>query len=632
MDKQILEASQFNEMKHQLAQFAISDMAKAIIETRQPSNRFGTVERWLEETQEAVELLSSGQHVPFMGLARIRQLTVKIEKGMILEPGELVEYGDFLRSFRLIAKLFEKNKYHLPLLHSYTKDLADLSDIEGEISQKIQGNTVATDSTRPLRKIRGTIQKLEKDINERLMKYIRNSGSTNILQEKMILKKDERYTLPVRTEFKNKLKGNIIESSAKGSTVYIEPQDVAKLNDKLVMARSEEIAEVYQVLSFLTGLIAEKMEIIGYCKDVVVELDIIFARGKFSRSLGGKKPAINEEDTLVLDCVLHPLLGTDAVPLSLELGRQARGLIITGPNAGGKTVVLKTVALTCLLTMSGIFVSCKEGTSIAVFDEIFIDIGDQQSLENSLSTFSGHMQNISGILRQTKAHSLILLDEIGSGTEPNEGAALGISIMEEMYRKGALVIATTHYGEIKDFALRHEDFLTAAMAFDAETLTPKYKLLMGQVGNSNAFWIAKKMNIQRNVLERATQYLAQKEYAHEKLDFGTKKAKEKIETPQLFHFSKGDRVFSKELEKTGLYHEDLDENFGEIFADDKFHKVMKKRLELQAKASDLYPDGYDLDTLFEDFATRKARRDLERGSKKAQKKLDKDRKERQQIR
>lgn len=631
MNQNLLEATQFEEIRQELMQFTISDMAKDILKERQPSNNFATVDRWLDETEEATLLLASGQHVPFMGMKRIRQLTVKIEKGMILEPVELVEYGDFLRSFRLIAKLFEKNKYQTPLLHSYTKDLADLTDIEGEVSQCIQGNMVATDSTRQLRKIRGTIQKVEREISDKMQKHLRNHLESNYLQDKMILKKEDRYTLPVRAEFKNKIKGNLIESSAKGSTVYIEPLDVSKLNDQLVMAKGEEVAEVYQILASLTGLIAEKLEIINYCKDVVVELDIIFARGKCSRSYGGRKPNINQEDVLMFNQVKHPLLGTSAVPLSLELGENHRGLIITGPNAGGKTVVLKTVALTCLMTMYGIFVSNHAGTNVAILNEIFIDIGDQQSLENSLSTFSGHMDNISRILSQTKQHTLVLLDEIGSGTEPNEGAALGIAIMEEMYRRGSLVIATTHYGEIKDFALQHEDFQTAAMAFDAATLSPKYQLLMGEVGDSNAFWIAEKMHIQSAILHRAKSYLTGENYTHEKLEFKVEAARKKKEVVQpQYYFDRGDRVYSSELGKTGLYYADEDENSASIYVDKEFHSVMKKRLELKGKAVDLYPADYDVDALFEAFAVRKERRDLERGSKKAQKALDKERKKRQQ--
>ncbi|MHC5373498.1 endonuclease MutS2 [Enterococcus sp. LJL120] len=627
MNNQLLQTTQFNEINDRLMHLTISDFAKELLADRRPLTNFNAVKRKLAETDEASNLLGSGQHVPFMGLTRIQQLTKKIEKGLILEIGELIEYGDFLRSFRLITKLFEKNQYQAPTLASYAKDLADLSEVEEAINQSIQGNQIASESSRQLRKIRNQIQKIEKDIEGKMAKHLRNWSGSNFLQERLILKKADRYTLPVKVEFKNKVKGSIVESSRQGQTVYIEPNDVSKLNEELIFAKAEEVAEVYQILAYLTGLIAENLPTIHYSKDIIVELDIIFARGKLSRSFGGRKPDINHEDVLRLKQVKHPLLD-NPVPLSLELGAAHRGLIITGPNAGGKTVVLKTVALTCLLTMSGIFVANQAGTTIPILDELFIDIGDQQSLENALSTFSGHMQNISQILAKSRNHTLVLLDEIGSGTEPKEGAALGIALMEEMYLKGALVIATTHYGEIKDFALQHQDFVTAAMAFDSASLSPKYQLLLGEVGDSNAFWIAKKMQVPANVLTRSRDYLQTKNYSSEKKVFAKRqKAAPKVEA---IAFDKGDRVYSAELQKTGLYYEEKDPSYGIIYLEGEFKTVLKRRLELKGAAKDLYPADYDLESLFADFHERKKIRDLERGSKKAHKQLAKEAKERAQ--
>lgn len=627
MNNQLLQTTQFNEINDRLMHLTISDFAKELLADRRPLTNFNAVKRKLAETDEASNLLGSGQHVPFMGLTRIQQLTKKIEKGLILEIGELIEYGDFLRSFRLIAKLFEKNQYQAPTLASYAKDLADLSEVEEAINLSIQGNQIASESSRQLRKIRNQIQKIEKDIESKMAKHLRNWSGSNFLQERLILKKADRYTLPVKVEFKNKVKGSIVESSRQGQTVYIEPNDVSKLNEELIFAKAEEVAEVYQILAYLTGLIAENLPTIHYSKDIIVELDIIFARGKLSRSFGGRKPDINHEDVLRLKQVKHPLLD-NPVPLSLELGAAHRGLIITGPNAGGKTVVLKTVALTCLLTMSGIFVANQAGTTIPILDELFIDIGDQQSLENALSTFSGHMQNISQILAKSRNHTLVLLDEIGSGTEPKEGAALGIALMEEMYLKGALVIATTHYGEIKDFALQHQDFVTAAMAFDSASLSPKYQLLLGEVGDSNAFWIAKKMQVPANVLTRSRDYLQTKNYSSEKKVFAKRQqAAPKVEAVA---FDKGDRVYSAELQKTGLYYEEKDASYGIIYLEGEFKTVLKRRLELKGAAKDLYPADYDLESLFTDFHERKKIRDLERGSKKAHKQLAKEAKERAQ--
>lgn len=619
--KNVLTETEFTKIRTLISQTAISDKGKAAILARRPATQINTVRSWLKETEEAMTILASGQHIPLMGLVQIGHLTQKITKGQILEPSELTEYSDFLRSFQLIQKLFQKNAYQVPTLFAYSQQLGDFSEITKEITGMVNGTRLNSDSSRQLRKARNQVQKIEGEIEAALQKYLRNGTTQKYLQERLILKKGDRYTLPVKAEFQNKINGTIIEESNKGTTVFVEPSNVARLNEKLILAQAEEVAEVYQLLAYLTGLLAAAQEKIGYSLETVVELDIIFARAKYSRSIDGVKMAVNDEEILHLSNVTHPLLGDKAVPLSVSLGTDARGLIITGPNAGGKTVVLKTLALTCLLTAFGVLVHHDGTSDIAIFNEILIDIGDQQDMENALSTFSGHMQNIAEILRHSKRNTLVLLDEIGSGTEPNEGAALGIAIMEQMYQNGALVVATTHYGEIKDFALAHEDFKTAAMAFDAQTLTPKYQLLMNEVGSSNAFWIAEKMQLQKDVIDRSRQLLKQKDYAGKKRAF---KKVSQVQTTRatLPQFQKGDRVFSSATNKTALFYEAEGEE-GIVYAEDKFFKVPLRRLRLEMAAEKLYPLDYDVESLFQDFHEEKFKKDLVRGSKKAHKQLRK---------
>ncbi|EOT39805.1 endonuclease MutS2 [Enterococcus dispar] len=619
--KNVLTETEFTKIRTLISQTAISDKGKAALLARRPATQINTVRSWLKETEEAMTILASGQHIPLMGLVQIGHLTQKITKGQILEPSELTEYSDFLRSFQLIQKLFQKNAYQVPTLFAYSQQLGDFSEITKEITGMVNGTRLNSDSSRQLRKARNQVQKIEGEIEAALQKYLRNGTTQKYLQERLILKKGDRYTLPVKAEFQNKINGTIIEKSNKGTTVFVEPSNVARLNEKLILAQAEEVAEVYQLLAYLTGLLAAAQEKIGYSLETVVELDIIFARAKYSRSIDGVKMAVNDEEILHLSNVTHPLLGDKAVPLSVSLGTDARGLIITGPNAGGKTVVLKTLALTCLLTAFGVLVHHDGTSNIAIFNEILIDIGDQQDMENALSTFSGHMQNIAKILRHSKRNTLVLLDEIGSGTEPNEGAALGIAIMEQMYQNGALVVATTHYGEIKDFALAHEDFKTAAMAFDAQTLTPKYQLLMNEVGSSNAFWIAEKMQLQKDVIDRSRQLLKQKDYAGKKRAF---KKVSQVQTTRatLPQFQKGDRVFSSATNKTALFYEAEGEE-GIVYAEDKFFKVPLRRLRLEMAAEKLYPLDYDVESLFQDFHEEKFKKDLVRGSKKAHKQLRK---------
>lgn len=612
-----IENLQFEQIKDEVRARAIGDYSKTRIKELQPQTNLNTVQVWQQETQEARLILESNQHVPFMGLTRIHALTVQVQKGLLLTAGELVEYADFIRSSRLIMKFFEKNQYQTPLLYQYTKELPQLLTIEEEIYQKIQHQKVADEASRNLRKVRKRISEIEKETQDKLMKFIRHPQNKELIQERMIVQKEDHYTVPIKAAYKNKVSGNLIQQSARGTTAFIEPAAVAKLNEELILLKAEETAEEYQVLAELTGLIAEEAQM-DWLIETITALDIIFARGKYSRDLKGITPAVNKSEVIKIKGGRHPLLPPDAVPLDFALGEEYRGLVITGANAGGKTVVLKTVGLLTLMTMFGLQIPAKEA-EIAIFDEIFVDIGDQQNLENALSTFSGHMKNVATILQKASRNTLVLLDEIGSGTEPNEGAALAIAIMENLYEKGALVVATTHYGEIKRFAEEHEDFIPAAMAFDRETLSPRFRLRMHETGDSQALWIAKKMQMNDHLIQRAQSYIQQKAYATEKKTFKKNQPEKQIEKT-LQNFAKGDRVQLTETQKEALVWEDQGDTLI-VFAGEERFPVMKKRVKLLFKAEELYPAGYDLDSLFSDYATRKRERDLERGSKKTQKEL-----------
>lgn len=626
----IYEETGFDQIIAEIKGNIISDFAKKDFDNRRPTNNLQTAQKRLTETKEAMVLLSSGQHVPFMGMRTIEHLTSKIERGMVLEAGELTEYSDFLRSFRLIKQLFEKNQYQTPTLHRYTAGLGDFTEVCEAITQAINGAHVKDESSRGLRKVRSRIHKLESGINQTLEKHLKNPTTAKYLQDRLVIEKEGRQTLPVKTEFQSKINGTIIERSSRGTTVFIEPTGVSKNNDALILARGEETGEIYQILAGLTGLIADKLTEIGYSREIIGELDIIFARAKYSRRIEGKPVAVNDQEVLHLDHLYHPLLGPQAVPLTVSLGEKSRGLIITGPNAGGKTLVLKTVALACLCAASGILLKHGGNSQVPILQEIFIDIGDQQNMDNALSTFSAHMDNVAQILRQTKPASLVLLDEIGSGTEPKEGAALGIAIMEELYLKGALVIATTHYGEIKDFALAHPDFRTAAMAFDEVNLKPKYQLLMDQVGASNAFWIAKEKALPESVLQRAQGYLAGEAYELQQVQLKMrKKTSAKVakstesQNESTPIFAKGDRVLLTETKEKALFYEELEQEMARVYLDKTFREVPLRRLKLVTAATVLYPADYDLESLFTDFHERKFQKDIDRGSKKAQKKLRK---------
>lgn len=627
MNNETFEKTQFNEIKVQLSSYAISSFGKKRIENTQPHSKLSVVEKRLTETTEAKKLLDSSLHVPFMGLQSIEHITNQLEKGFVLTPQELLEYADFLRSLRLIRQFFEKNQTVAPLLNRYGQGLNDFNEIEEEIYQVTRNGRIIDDASRELRRARRDIAETQDKIQELLKKFIRQNKEK--LQEAIITKRNDVFTVPIKSAYKKQVKGTIIELSSKGTTAYIEPSNVSRWNEQLVYHKMVEEAEVYQILATLTGLLAEALPLIQQNIEIIAEFDHIFARGKFSRELKGITPEINSDGYIHLVSATHPLIN-NAVPLDLTIGEDYRGLTITGPNAGGKTVVLKTVALMSLMTMIGLQIPAKEGTEIAIFDQIFVDIGDAQSIENALSTFSGHMQNISEILRKTHKNSLILLDELGSGTEPNEGAALAIAIMEEFYQKGSILITTTHYGEIKRFTEQHPDFITAAMDFDAEHLTPKYRLLIGQTGESNALWIAKKMAISEQIITKAQNYFNDRSYDLEKKSFKTKTKKQPTAADEMSYY-KGDKVFLLEQQKAALVYQEIPftENV-KVFLDNTFIEVPKRRMKLEFRASELYPANYELENLFEDFHTRKERRDIDRGSKKAQRKLRKEALQRRQ--
>lgn len=628
MNQTMLMKLQYNQIIEKIQEKAIGEHSKALIADWLPPSDLATVQKRQTETKEARIILDSSQHVPFMGLSRIVLLMDQVRKGLILTPSDLVECGDFLRSSRLIMKFFEKNQYQTPTLYAYSRYLPDLMEIETAIETKISNQKIVDTATTQLAKIRRKKIEAQKEIQDKLMKFIRHSKNKEMIQESMIVKKGEHYTVPIKASYKNKVAGTLIEESSKGQTAFIEPSAVSKLNEQLNQLVMEETMEEYQILAELTGYLAENETLIDQAIETITVLDCIFARGKYSREINGITPKVNKTEYIHLIEGRHPFLPDDAIPLNFEIGETYRGLVITGANAGGKTVVLKTIGLLTLMAMLGLQVPAKEGTELAVFDHVFVDIGDQQNLENALSTFSGHLKNIGEMLPKVKRHTLVLFDEIGSGTEPNEGAALAVAIMDEMYRKGALVVATTHYGEVKRFAQEHEDFIPAAMAFDQESLSPLYRLIVGQVGESQALWIAQKMNLSATVLEKAQNYIDKAPFKTTRETFikQNKIVEEKNETLNLY--AKGDRVELTESKQVGLVYQDDEQEKVQVYVEGERIDVLRRRIRLLARREELYPQDYDLEQLFTDFHERKQERDLLRGSKKAHKRLDKEAKAR----
>ncbi|HFL2397530.1 TPA: endonuclease MutS2 [Clostridioides difficile] len=630
MNSNTFERLQLNEVKELIKIHCVSSLGKNLIDKLTPSGNIGVVRRKLAENKEARKIIENSNHIPLEGLFNAGSTIDKIEKGMIIEPVELVNIEDFLRGCRKMKAFMLEKEFYSPTLSSYALNITECKSIEDEINYCIKSNKVDSNASKELKKIRRNIEITEGKIKDRLNKFITSTVNKKYIQEFIISKRNDRYVIPIKSSYKNEVNGTILDTSSKGNTVFIEPISVSNLSTELTMLKADETIEEYKILSYLTELIFEKISQIKLNIEILSEYDMVFAKAKYSQKIKGITPKINNNGYIKIIKGKHPLLTGDAVPLDFEIGKNYRSLIITGPNAGGKTVTLKTVGLLTLMVQCGFDISAKEGSEFSVFEKVFVDIGDNQSIENALSTFSSHIKNIAEIMSLSNNSTLVLFDEIGSGTEPNEGAGLAISLLEEFYKMGCITIASTHYGEIKKFATLHPEFENAGMMFDKETLEPLYKLTIGKSEDSNAFFISKKMGIKNRVLDRAKEYVIDRNYnldlvKRSKLQSNTEDKNSSEVILNYTDYNVGDKVKLLDEDDFGIVYKPMDKfNNVEVLFNDNFISVNIKRLQLSIKASELYPEGYDLDVLFTSFKERKLEKDIQRGSKKALKKIQKE--------
>lgn len=619
-----LEKLHYYELKEIVKSYCVSGLGKALLDKLKPSENIKVVEKRLNETSEGRRLMDASYHMPLEGIFNVMPMIEKVDKGLSLDPDELNMISDFLRGCRKVKTFIKDKEGYAPTLSAYGENISDLSYIEDEINISIKGNMVDSNASKELKKIRKHIDICEGKIRERLDKFLRNGENKEYIQEFFISQRNGKFTIPIKAAYKNQVLGNIVEASSKGTTVFMEPNVISKYTTELSILKAEESVEEYRILATLTELIYERIRDIKMNIEVISEYDMIWAKAKYSNAINGIKPKLNERGYIKIVQGRYPLI-KNGVPLNFEIGKDYRSLVITGPNAGGKTVVLKSIGMMILAVQSGFHIEAKEGTEISVFRNIFVDIGDDQSIENSLSTFSSHVKNLASIIKESAKSSLLLFDEIGSGTEPNEGAALAIAILEELYKKGCITVATTHYGGIKNFSRQHPDFENAAMEFKKDTLEPLYKLHIGKSGDSNALYISKKMGIPDLIIEKTKQYIEDKNYNYD-LVKESKIVKERIdvkkENEYEYKYKVGDRVIFLEKNEAAIVYKEKDKlNNITLLYDGKFIEVNIRRIKLDVKADDLYPEGYDMNQLFVSFKDRKLEHDIERGSKKAIKKL-----------
>lgn len=610
----------FNRVKELVANHAITPEAKKAIIAMQPKTSINAVTQLLNETAEMLGILRQGKHIPFVSSDSLKPILQKVNKGLILSVDELEKVADFIRVNRLLKRFLSKQG--TPILNSYAEEIGILDNLEEAIYQKIEHGQVSNNADKDLAKLRIQVKKLNHDIKDSLQHFLTGKKYQIALQDKLVVEKAGHFTLPVKASYRNLFPGQIIDVSNHGKTVYIEPNKAAKLIEQKGKFQSQITAIEFQILGMLTAEVFENLPTIKQNMQIIIAIDVILARAKYSLIVAGVRPDLNAENRLILNCMRHPLL-TNPIPLSVKIGQPTRGLIITGPNAGGKTITIKTIALSVLMAELGLFLPAKR-CDIPICDHVFSLIGDQQDIDNSLSTFSGEMVKIAQIVKQAQKYSLIVLDELGSGTDPNEGSALAVAVLQELQLRGCLVIATTHYSTIKDFSVKSPAFMTASMDFDLEKLQPTYRLIMNQAGESRALWIAKRSGMSEPVLASAKKILETGEFPLKESSVTFKKEIDRKNTKKL-KLHKGDIVFVGNLNKEAIFYQKAKTaNKIIVFVDRDFLEVPIKRVKLRRKAQDLYPAGYNLDLLFvKDWQQYKLNKDLDRGSKKAWKKFNK---------
>jgi len=634
LNQTTLKTLEFDKIKELLKSYTVSAMGSELIDRLEPSLNINTVTAWLNETTEACAVLQRSGSVPIHSLNGMENVMGKLAKSITLLPEDLeLVHGLLLEVSKL--KRFMKDKGEAaPVVSSYALSAYELDELSGEIDRCVRNGAVDDKASSELCKTRKRMVILEDRIKNRLESILRSPAYARYLQDGIISSRSGRYVVPVKREYRKNVEGEVLDSSASGSTVFVEPAEIRKLHDELNHCRMEEEREVYRILSELTLLVEANKNEISINLQVMAYYDFLFAKARFSRFLEANPVNVNADKKLDLHGARHPLIGKSAVPLDFSIGDCYRTLVITGPNTGGKTVALKTVGLLTLMVQSGLHVPAGPESEFSIFTDILVDIGDGQSIEQSLSTFSSHIRNIISIIECADKNTLVIVDELGAGTDPGEGMGLAIAVLEETYKCGAVTIATTHYSEIKNYAGSREGFRNGCMEFDLETLKPLYRLKIGEPGESNAFLIALRLGMRRDIIERAHEitYKEKKEYREYK--FGGEAARvvndeaiqkhgeqavknlklseDKKKTDRLAGVSGlkvGDCVYISSMGRTGIVceAEDGKGNLGVMVMHKKFI-VNKTRLSLYIASKELYPEDYDLDIVMEDKDTRKKKK------------------------
>ena len=509
MNNKTLKVLEYNKIVEKLKENTESSLGRELASKIAPSSNPLEVEQMQRETKEAFTLLIKRGNPPLYGIQNILVELRRAEIGGVLTPGSLLKVSDSLRVSRGLKRyLSESNEdkgSNYPILEELINSLSVFKNIENDINNAIIGPEEISDNASPtLKNIRRQIISKNESIRDKLNSIINSTSNKKLLQDNIVTIREGRFVVPVKQENKSNFPGLVHDQSSSGATLFVEPMAVVELNNELKELKIKEQKEIERILSELTESVAQNSEGIIENQKILETVDFIFAKGKLALEMDGTKPIINNEGYINIKGARHPLLNVaNVVPIDISIGKDFNTLVITGPNTGGKTVTLKTVGLLTLMTQSGLHIPADYDSQVSVFDNVFADIGDEQSIEQSLSTFSSHMTNIVGILDNIDENSLVLLDELGAGTDPTEGAALAMSILDYLHGMNVRTIATTHYSELKVYALTKEGIENASVEFDVKTLSPTYRLLIGVPGKSNAFLISKRLGLKDYIIDYA---------------------------------------------------------------------------------------------------------------------------------
>ena len=519
---------EFNKIREILKDFAVSQSGKKSILSMMPAEGLSAVNNLLDEVYQADKILYEYAESPDFSFDDIKEVIDKADKNITLTMSELLKVARVMKISRLAAESIGKiNSTEIELIKDYANMLfADIL-LENDIYKSILGeNEMADNASAELKRIRDAITKLNITIKNKLNMFVTSPTYSKYLQDSIVTIRNNRFVIPVKSEFKNNIQGLIHDQSSSGKAVFVEPFQIVQLNNEIATLRISESLEIERILKAFTIRVGGEADNIRQNFNVLTDLDVIFAKALYAHSLKAERPVVNNDGIIVIKNGRHPLIDKDkVVPITLAIEQGKKVFMVTGPNTGGKTVTLKLIGLFSIMAMCGIFPPCEYDSKIAIYNQIFSDIGDEQSIEQSLSTFSSHLVNIVDITNNADSNTLVLIDELGAGTDPIEGASLALAVTEKLVQSGATSVITTHYQQMKEYALTHDIVECASMDFDPVTFAPTYKLLLGGTGSSNAIQIAQRLGLDKNIVARAKSLLSEDKVQFDAIILSAEKAR-----------------------------------------------------------------------------------------------------------